>query len=68
VRLKHLVCLAFCNGARALGGVRVPPQLDIPVWKIKLASSSLVRTNMKSPGNRPTLRLTALLRLPVVTP
>lgn len=53
---------------KALGSLRVPPQLDIPKWNFKSLNSFLVRRNIKSSGKRSMLRVTALLRLNVVTP
>jgi len=52
----------------ARGRFRVPPQLDLPKWNIKFSNSAAVNWNMKSFGKRSRFRVTALFKLPVVTP
>jgi hypothetical protein len=36
---------------KALGNLRIPPQLDVPIWNIKVSNSSFVSWNINSPGN-----------------
>ena len=63
-------CMATPCSVKTRGVVRRPPcpLFDIPDWNIKFPTSSRVRIKEKSSGNRSRLRLTALLRLKVVTP
>ena len=51
--------MATPSCVNAMGALRDPPQLDITVCDLKFANSLAVSRNMKSPGNRPALRLTA---------
>jgi len=53
---------------KALGSARVPPHLDLPKWNLKSLNSASVSRSMKSSGKRSRFRLTALFKLPVVTP
>ena len=65
---KTLESIATPCSVKALGSVRVPPHLDLPNWNLKSLNSASVNRSMKSSGKRSRFRLTALFKLPVVTP
>jgi len=66
--LRTLDSMATPCSVKARGNLRVPPQLDVPVWNFKFANSLRLRLNMKSSGKRSWFRVTALFRFPVLTP
>ena len=68
-----LIVLSLCStpdsiaipcSVKALGGVRRPPQVDLPIWNSKFSNSSFVSWNMKSPGKRAIFLNTALSKCP----
>ena len=55
--------IAIPSWVKAKGSEREPPQLEVPIWHLKLVNSSPVSVNMKSGGKRAMFRLTALFRI-----
>ena len=53
---------------KALGNLRVPPQLDVPNWNFNFVNYECVNCSIKSSGNLSRFLDTALLRSRVETP